>query len=109
MGRAEDYWNQYYQSPTPTAPSSFLKTMLPRLSKGKCLDIGMGLGVNASLLAKNGFEVVGIDISEKAIEYVKEQTEQKNLKITAKKTDLDLFIFGLMEYDSIVVVNFRPS
>ncbi|MCI5126573.1 MAG: class I SAM-dependent methyltransferase [Candidatus Electrothrix sp. AR5] len=38
---------------------------------GKVLDIGCGTGTNAIWLAQQGFEVTGLDISDKAIALAK--------------------------------------
>jgi|CXWL01.1.fsa_nt_gi 2-polyprenyl-3-methyl-5-hydroxy-6-metoxy-1,4-benzoquinol methylase len=39
--------------------------------KAKILDVGCGLGYLTNLMANEGFEVAGIDIAEKAIDYAK--------------------------------------
>ena len=43
------------------------------LGSGRALEIGCGTGTNASFLADQGFEVVGIDLSEIAIERARER------------------------------------
>lgn len=51
------------------------------VKKGKALDICCGVGTNTVYLAQNGFEVTGIDISSKALEYAKEKAEQAKVNI----------------------------
>ncbi|NWG11350.1 class I SAM-dependent methyltransferase [Candidatus Bathyarchaeota archaeon] len=51
------------------------------IKKGKALDICCGAGTNTVYLAKKGFEVTGIDISSKAIEYATEKAKQANVNI----------------------------
>jgi ubiquinone/menaquinone biosynthesis C-methylase UbiE len=51
------------------------------IKKGKALDLCCGAGTNTVYLAKKGFEVTAIDISQKAIEYAKEKAEHANVKI----------------------------
>src|SRR4051812_29091627 len=36
--------------------------------RGRALDVGCGTGTNAIWLASAGFEVVGVDVSERAVE-----------------------------------------
>ena len=43
------------------------------------LDVGCGNGIIARALGKNGFNVYGIDVSEKAIEKARELNECKNV------------------------------
>lgn len=47
-----------------------------RIKKGKALDICCGAGTNALYLAKEGFQVTGIDVSSKAVEYAKEKARK---------------------------------
>ncbi len=51
------------------------------LTKGLVLDIGCGTGENALYLAENGFSVVGIDLSNRAIAAAKEKAIERKLKV----------------------------
>lgn len=51
------------------------------LRKGKALDVCCGLGTNAIYLAKKGFQVTAIDISQKAIEYAMKKAEAEKVTI----------------------------
>jgi tellurite methyltransferase len=109
---ARAYWNSFYKDKskgTKEQTSEFLKSMLPRLSKGSALELAMGEGANAVYLASNGFQVTGFDVSDVAVEKAKELAIQKNVKIEAKQRDLDMHVFGLMEFDTIAMINFKPS
>lgn len=58
----------------------------------KILDIGCGEGFYAIYLASKGFNVTGVDVSEKAIEYAKENAAKQGVKIkfiAMDITDLD--------------------
>lgn len=50
------------------------------IKRGKALDICCGAGTNALYLTKKGFQVTGIDISSKAIEYAKEKARKANAR-----------------------------
>jgi 2-polyprenyl-3-methyl-5-hydroxy-6-metoxy-1,4-benzoquinol methylase len=47
----------------------------------KLLDLGCGPGIYAELFAEKGFDVTGIDISQRSINYAKESSEKKGLNI----------------------------
>lgn len=55
-----------------------------RRRKVKCvLDLGCGAGRHCVLLAKNGFEVVGVDVSDSALKMAKKRTDDRGLENTA--------------------------
>lgn len=54
----------------------------------KVLDVGCGEGFYAIYLASKGFDVLGIDISEKAIKYAKENAKKAGVNIRFKVMDL---------------------
>ena len=49
-----------------------------QISPGKALDAGCGTGEFTAQLAKSGFEVVGVDISRKSIEFLNEYSNIQN-------------------------------
>jgi len=70
---------------------------------GKALDLCCGLGTHALYLTKKGFQVVGIDISSKAIEYAKEKARKVNAKIQFQvQSFLKLDNFEDEEFDFIL-------
>ena len=112
MSNAKKYWDGFYQEHPHKdlkAPNSFLANMIERLQKGKVLDIAMGEGANAVYLAKKGFTVKGFDISQVGITHAQKLAKESGVEIEAKCTDLDLYLMGLMEYDSIIMTKFRPT
>lgn len=107
---AESFWDSFYDQNSTDEVSSFFKEYAPRLQKGKILDIGCGTGAQTHVLAGDHQNTVkGIDISGLALEKAQGIAQDKGLSVEYKKTDLDLFLFGLMEYDSIVVSFFKPA
>lgn len=109
---AKTYWDtRYTEKPFAAGkgPSEFLHQMLPRLEKGKALDIGMGEGQNAVYLAQKGFQVKGFDISKVAVEHARQLAKDTSVILEAQTADLDLYLFGIMEYDTIIMTRFRPG
>ncbi len=53
----------------------------------KALDVGCGTGDNVIWLAKQGFEVTGADLSEKAIEIAKEKAKNAGVDISLYVND----------------------
>lgn len=112
MTDAKTYWERYYAEHkflNGKEPNPFLVQMLPRMQKGKVLDVAMGEGVNASYLAQKGFQVKGFDISKTAIERSKTLAKDTGVEIDANYADLDLFLMGILEFDSIVMTYFKPT
>jgi len=58
-------------------PDWELKAYLRAISKGKALDLGLGEGRNALFLARSGFEVEGIDLSQEAVRRCNELAQGK--------------------------------
>jgi len=71
------------------------------LKKGKTLDICCGAGTNTVYLAKEGFDVTGIDISPTAIEYAKKKAEKAKVKIDFRVTDFSKLPFADEEFDFV--------
>ena len=109
MKDAIEYWDNFHKENQSAKPSEFLQRMLPRLQKGKVLDVAMGSGANAVFLAENGYQVKGFDISPVAIEAANNLAASKGVSLETGKADLDLYLMGVMEYDSIVMNFFKPS
>lgn len=109
---ARTFWNQHYSKHSfqhGKAPSPFLCEQIKRLQKGKTLDMGMGEGNNAVFLAEQGFEVHGFDISEVAIDRCKALAEERGVQVQAQRADMDMYLFAVMEFDTIIMTHFKPA
>jgi ubiquinone/menaquinone biosynthesis C-methylase UbiE len=67
-------------------PRSFLVELVEKgMIRGRsALDTCCGLGTNSLFLAEKGFEVTGIDISEKAVEIASQRAEEKGIDRSAQ-------------------------
>lgn len=70
-------------------PVQFLVEHIHELRKGKALDIAMGEGRNAVYLAKMGWDVDGVEVSEEAVKKAYDLADKKGVKINAIKGDLE--------------------
>ncbi|MEK7850473.1 MAG: class I SAM-dependent methyltransferase [Deltaproteobacteria bacterium] len=83
-------------------PSRLLLDFSYMLPKGRALDIACGEGRNAVYLARQGYQVDAIDISEVAI---------KNARMTAKGLDINFIVadlenFSIPEDTYDLIINF---
>jgi len=97
-------WNKRYNTGEyiyGKEPLKFLKEKLDILVKGKALVLAMGEGRNAVFLARNGFDVDGCDISEKAIEKTKLFSRESGVTLNAFVADLEEYKIPSDKYDLI--------
>ena len=91
----KEIFEKAYEKPgeaiwTHENPPKSLKRLVEtgQIKPCKVLDIGCGEGFYSIYLASKGFDVLGIDISENAIKYAKENAEKAGVKIRFKVMDL---------------------
>lgn len=82
------YW--YFREPpwetgqTPPEVQEFIDKNQP----GKALDLGCGTGTNAITLAKNGWQVIGIDFVGKAIRDARQKARQAMVEVDFRVADV---------------------
>ena len=69
----------------------------------KIIDIGCGTGRHSIELAKRGYSVVGIDLSESQLKRAKEKASEQNLKIVFHQRDARKLTF-LHEFDLAIML-----
>src|SRR3989344_3305357 len=82
-------------------PIKSVKSILKYKNSGDVLDMGVGEGRNSIFLAKQGFNVTGVDISKEAIEKFKRIADGENLKVEGIREDIRNFKFN-KKYDVII-------
>ncbi len=86
-----------------TQPAGFLVANRSLLPAGRALDLAMGAGRNSVYLAKEGFQVEGIDISAEAVGKAVTLAESEGVKISTLVADLENgYRLPLAAYDLIV-------
>lgn len=104
-------WNDKYRSKGPeTRPLqaavwlSQHEDLLTAQTKGPALDIACGNGRNSYYLADRGFEVDAIDISDVAIDWVRQQVQTTKAAVHPHCLNLETAPFPRTGYQ--VIVNF---
>ncbi len=87
-------------------PSAFLKAHVDLLPKGRVLDIAMGEGRNAVYLAKLGFAVEGVDISEVALRKARRLAKELGVEVHTINADLNRYKIHPNSYDVILNINY---
>lgn len=83
-------------------PSAFLRENLPRLTKGRALDIAAGNGRNALFLARHGFTVDAVDYSAVAVTTLRSFAGQKGLPVQVIQADVTGYQLPENTYDLII-------
>jgi len=111
-GSMSDLWEEIYRKETKTykwTPSDSVVNFLPVLkdiSAHKVLDVGCGTGRNALFLGKEGFIVVGIDISKTALQVADQKIKNEGLhNIILLQGDIADLPFPPQHFDAIISTN----
>lgn len=118
--RDGEWWDKFYSDrnkPIPffvNAPDENLVSYVDKglFGKGRALDIGCGNGRNSIYLAKQGFEVDGIDFSRASIEWAHQKAYEEN--VTVNFLNQSIFDFQVQHssydfvYDSGCLHHIKP-
>ena len=106
-------WSKRYKERTGElkGPAVFIKSKIEHLKKGTVLDLACGDGRNSVFLAREGFEVTGVDFSQEALNRLNEFSEMESLDIKTRVVDVDdkEEILKLEKFDNIIISNFKPT
>jgi SAM-dependent methyltransferase len=98
-------WDQIYLSAdakVPVNPSTLVLETTASLKPGAALDVGMGNGRNAIYLARKGWKVTGIDLSDAAVRQAQQEAAKLKVDIDARADDVEKMVLGHERYDLIV-------
>lgn len=91
-----DAYREYYNNP------AFLK-FIGNLRRKTVLDAGCGEGYNTRILARNGAQMVGVDISQRMIEFARQEEQREPLGIRYEIASFsDLSLFDQASFDVVV-------
>lgn len=93
----------YTKRPYPTA---LLEEWLPKLPRGRALDVACGAGRNALFLAENSYVVDAIDISQVGLDRAARHAESRGLSVNWHRVDLDEDDFEGDAYDLVLLVRY---
>jgi len=79
----------------------FLRRHIKLFPKGKALDIAAGEGRNSVFMARHGFDVDAIDISEMGLKKADRLAKEMGVKIHPSLSDLDSYQIKKDQYDLI--------
>src|ERR1700736_3970790 len=100
----KERWNKVFASSDATftrQPNAFLLKSVQGVTPGTALEIGMGQGRNTIAMARLGWGVTGIDISDEGIRQALAEAKKQNVTIKAIVADADKFDYGNNRYDLI--------
>ena len=102
MKSDQERWNKRYRmQPFRTNVEPIVQEYYKKAGGNKALDIACGQGRNSVFLAKNGFLVDAVDLSDYALAQI-----PKHPNITIIHSDLDNYLLPSNSYDLILNINY---
>lgn len=97
-------WNGVFSRPNNIKPdaNAFLAQVVSELKPGVAIDIGMGFGRNALYLARHGWTVTGVDVSDVGVQKARNVAQTEKLPLTAVREDMFKYNYGHDRYDLVV-------
>lgn len=87
-------------------PSPLVRDFVEILPVGKALDIHLQGGRNAVFLAKKGFVVQGVDVSEASIERTLKLAQESKVKVLTELVELNRYQIPRRQFDLILCFDF---
>jgi SAM-dependent methyltransferase len=99
-----EIWNEEYREHKKFAPSAFLSQVIEGRKPGAALDISMGQGRNALLLASHGWHVTGIDVSDFGLCLAGRAAAEQKLSIVTIEADDATYDYGTAKWDLAAMI-----
>ncbi|HUY51281.1 MAG TPA: class I SAM-dependent methyltransferase [Streptosporangiaceae bacterium] len=93
----------------PAEPDEALVELAAGLSPGRALDLGAGEGRNSLWLARQGWQVTAVDLSEVGLGRLRAQAAAEGLAVEAVTADMGEFLARGGRFDLVVVANIHPA
>lgn len=87
-----------------TEPNEFLREHVGSLPRGRVLCVAEGEGRNAVFLARQGFEVSSIDLTEAGVAKTRRLATQRGVNVDAVTGDLATADLGIQSWNGIVSI-----
>lgn len=84
-----------------SSSNNLLRQTTKSVQPGQALCVAMGQGRNALYLARNGWEVTGFDLADKAVAYAVEQAKSEEIELHTEIASFDTFEYGVNKWDLI--------
>lgn len=90
--RYAEYYNLIYNDKNYKAEADYIDRLIKKYAGNSksILDLGCGTGRHDFLLAESGYDVTGVDFSEKMLEIANRQSETSNSKLRIKYLSGDI-------------------
>lgn len=109
----QQHWNELFKAHPfifGTRPDDTLASSLSLFpSRGRVLLLPMEGGQNAIFLARQGYDVVGVDFSEVALQQARRLARKEKVRILAVNADLKDYDIDPAAYDLIVDLDFNED
>lgn len=110
VAKLKAFWNSRYAKAGDeyvygTEPNAFLAAYAAKLARGGAvLCLADGEGRNSVWLAKQGFRVAAIDVSEEGVTKARSLAEREGAAVDAQVADVTRFDYGHARYDAVVSI-----
>ena len=104
--RDRAFWNGKFSDPQTRfdrQPSKLLVEAIRGRKPGQALDLGMGEGRNAIFLARQGWQVTGVDLADVAVGQAKARAAALHVSLTAIVDNADHYDLGRNRWDLIAL------
>lgn len=107
----KEYWDNKFISRGDNLldPEKSIVENIIYFKKDSVIDVACGDGRNTLFLLKNGFEVTGVDFSDKALERLRMFAEKNNYLVNTKQIDLSIpnSLKDIGVFDNILINHYR--
>lgn len=108
---ARTEWNQIFDQSTgfEHEPNKLLVEWAAKAPGGTAVDVAMGQGRNAVWLAKQGWKVTGVDISDVAIHQASAAADSAHVALDAVTADVTKYDYGVERFDLVAMIYAYPA